>query len=118
MNPAASIWWTIGGVSGALAICTGAFGGHGLKDHVKDPKKLDTWKTAANYHLIHSVALMLVPFSKHHAIAGPLLLGGTVLFSGSLYVLTLSDKKVLGAVTPLGGLAMIGGWLALAIPSI
>ncbi|EGG21675.1 hypothetical protein DFA_01561 [Cavenderia fasciculata] len=113
MNP--SIWFSIGGLSGAAAIGFGAFGGHGLQNRVKEAKMLENWKTASYYHLINSVALLLVPFSKYHHIAGPLLASGTLLFSGSLYAMVLTDNRKLGMITPIGGLAMMGGWAALGL---
>eukprot|EP01133_Synstelium_polycarpum_P002915 gene2915-3349_t len=111
-----SIWWTVGCIYGALAITAGAFGGHGLNNLTKDPKKIDNWKTASYYQMFSSVALLCVPFAKNHRVAGPLILGGSILFSGSLYTMVLTDYRKLGILTPIGGLGMIGGWCAMAIP--
>lgn len=109
--------WKVGAVSGALAVGLGAFGAHGLQKapHViADPKLLETWKTASQYHLVHSVAMLAA--AAHPRAHSALLFGvGNVLFAGSLYALVLTERRWLGAVTPLGGLAYIGGWLALLL---
>lgn len=113
--------WIIvaGAVNGALAVMAGAFGAHGLKARLS-PELLATWHTGAEYHMYHALALVLVgvlagaaPNSTLNA-AGIALLAGIVLFSGSLYALSLSGMKILGAITPVGGVAFIAGWLLLA----
>ncbi|HEX8384625.1 MAG TPA: DUF423 domain-containing protein, partial [Rubricoccaceae bacterium] len=105
-------------VSGALAVATGAFGAHGLRDLVA-PERLDVWQTGAAYHLAHALAGLFAALagqaSRWGCRAGALFLAGTALFSGSLYALVLLDAAWLGAVTPLGGVALIAGWLALAL---
>ncbi len=109
------MWWTIAGIVGALGVALGAFGAHGLKNVVSDPALLVTWETAARYHLLHALALGLVAAHPGEPrIAGALFMAGIVLFSGSLYVLVLTEQRWLGAITPLGGLALIAGWLVLA----
>jgi uncharacterized membrane protein YgdD (TMEM256/DUF423 family) len=72
------------------------------------------WDTAARYHLLHSAVLLVTPFASR-AFAGPLVASGIVLFSGSLYLRVLLDQPKFGMITPLGGLALIGGWLSLAL---
>lgn len=110
------MWWRIGGVSGALAVVLGAFGAHGLKATVTDPHLLEVWDTGARYHLVHAVALcVLAAHPRPPRAAGIAFVAGTVLFSGSLYAMTLTDVRALGAVTPFGGVAFIVGWLALAL---
>eukprot|EP00695_Tsukubamonas_globosa_P000074 TRINITY_DN1059_c0_g1_i1.p2 TRINITY_DN1059_c0_g1~~TRINITY_DN1059_c0_g1_i1.p2 ORF type:complete len:140 (-),score=44.88 TRINITY_DN1059_c0_g1_i1:48-410(-) len=117
--PHGALWWKIGAISGALAVGLGAFGAHGLQKKVKDPKMLQNWNTAAHYHLVHSLAIMLVPFARRNmGLAGTLLTAGVTVFSGSLYAMVLTDQRKLGAVTPIGGVAMIGGWLALALACV
>ncbi len=109
------MWWTVAGVLGALGVVLGAFGAHGLKGVVTDPHLLEVWETAARYHLIHAVALLGV--AAHPArptLAGWLFVAGIVVFSGSLYTMTVTGHRWLGAITPIGGLCLIGGWLALA----
>ncbi|KAF0695397.1 Aste57867_13786 [Aphanomyces stellatus] len=110
-----SLWWKVGAVSGATAVVLGAFGAHGLQTRVKDPKLLKNWDTAAHYHLMHSIALLVVPFTRRPNVVGGLLTTGIVFFSGSLYTLVLTEQKKLGMITPLGGLAFIAGWLALLL---
>jgi uncharacterized membrane protein YgdD (TMEM256/DUF423 family) len=109
----------IGALSAALAVAAGAFGAHALADAVTEAR-LGTWQTASSYHLAHALGLVLVGLamlrwpSRATRAAGGLLLAGTVLFSGSLYALVLLDAPALGAITPLGGVAFIAGWVALA----
>jgi len=115
----------------ALAVVTGAFGAHGLKTLVS-PAQLAVWQTAVLYHLIHGVGLLGIaalapqlggfagraPYSRLLRSAVWCLLLGLVLFSGSLYLLVLTDTPRLGAVTPMGGVALIAGWLALALAAV
>jgi len=119
MSPPA--WLGTGALLGAAAVAIGAFGAHGLKSRVS-PEHLIVFETAARYHLIHALALVAVawasdrlPGSAAAQVSGWLFLCGIGLFSGSLYLLVLSGARWLGAVTPLGGVALIGGWIALAI---
>lgn len=113
--------WIIaaGAINGALAVIAGAFGAHGLKAKLA-PELLATWHTGAEYHMYHALALVLVgaiaAAQPQAALTGPAvaLLTGIVIFSGSLYLLALTGVKTLGAVTPIGGLAFIVGWLWLA----
>lgn len=113
--------WMIvaGALNGALAVMAGAFGAHGLKSKLA-PELLATWNTGAEYHMYHALALVLVgaiaAAQPQVSLNGPgaAFAVGIVLFSGSLYVLALSGVKILGAITPFGGLAFIVGWLWLA----
>jgi uncharacterized membrane protein YgdD (TMEM256/DUF423 family) len=110
----ASTAFRFGAVSGATAVLLGAFGAHALAKVNPDPKAMETWKTAAQYHLAHSVALLAA--SGHRSrLPAALFAGGILVFSGSLYLLVLSEKKWLGAITPIGGLLLTGGWLALLL---
>ncbi|KAI9909592.1 hypothetical protein PsorP6_014842 [Peronosclerospora sorghi] len=108
ISPSLSVWWKVGAVGGASGVALGAFGAHALKDRVKDPKLLKNWTTASQYQLIHSVALLVTPMCRRPNVAGGLLATGTLLFSGSLYVMTLTGEKRLGALTV--GNAMNGGF--------
>ncbi|MCB9684828.1 MAG: DUF423 domain-containing protein [Alphaproteobacteria bacterium] len=109
------MWWRVAGVSGALAVMLGAFGAHGLKGWVDDPHLLEIWDKAARYHLVHAVALMgVAAHPRRPNVAGGGFVLGTLLFSGSLYAMTLTGATWLGAITPLGGLSFIAGWIALA----
>jgi uncharacterized membrane protein YgdD (TMEM256/DUF423 family) len=112
-------------VNGFLAVTLGAFGAHGLKARLAQlpdvAQRLAWWQTAADYHLFHALALGVLALSCERLPglwlrrAGGSMLTGIVLFSGSLYAMSLSGLTVLGAVTPFGGLALLVGWGALAI---
>ncbi len=97
-------------------VALGAFGAHALKGKV-DPYLLDVFKTGVLYHLIHALGLFAVAWLSTHSQdpkifwAGILMVAGIVLFSGSLYAMTLTGIRALGAVTPLGGLSFLAGWL-------
>lgn len=109
------MWWGIAGVMGALGVGLGAFGAHGLRGTVTDPRLLEVWETAARYHLIHAVALLAVAaHPRPPALAGWFFVAGIVIFSGSLYTMTLTGARWLGAITPIGGVALIIGWLMIA----
>lgn len=107
--------------SGALAVTLGAFGAHGLRDKI-EPRLMETFQTAVEYQMIHSLALLMVALMISHFgrtlaldISIYAFIGGIILFSGSLYGLVLTELRWLGPVTPLGGLFFITGWLALAV---
>lgn len=110
----------LGSLGGLLGVILGAFGSHGLKARLS-PDMIDIWQTAVQYQFFHSLALLicgLLMLQKPEALlvgwAGAAFAAGILLFSGSLYLLTLSGIKTLGAITPIGGLAMIIGWCVLA----
>jgi uncharacterized membrane protein YgdD (TMEM256/DUF423 family) len=109
----------LGAISGALAVALGAFAAHGLRSRVS-ADALAAFETGARYHMYHALALLAVAWavgrwpSAWTAAAGWLFVAGTVLFSGSLYLLAVTGVRALGAITPFGGLAFILGWLALA----
>lgn len=105
---------------GATAVMTGAFGAHGLKALVT-PERLDVWSTAAHYQLTHAILLAVVAIllnrcgqSKALLWSAIFLTVGITIFSGSLYLLVLTDTGWLGAITPLGGTALIAAWFMLA----
>lgn len=110
----------IGALSACMAVATGAFGAHGLRKLV-GPDLLATWETAARYQMYHALALLAVaalatgPGEAPARWAGRLFIAGTVLFSGSLYALVLTGITRIGVVTPLGGVAFLAGWIALAL---
>jgi uncharacterized membrane protein YgdD (TMEM256/DUF423 family) len=116
----------LAGVLGFLGVALGAFGAHGLKRRLEGlpdgEQRLAWWQTGAQYHLIHALAVGLAAEvasrSPGGTVAGWLFLGGIVLFSGSLYAMTLTGKRALGAVTPIGGLLFLGGWAALAAAAL
>lgn len=111
-------WLAIGAVLAALGVAMGAFGAHALKGHLT-PERLEVWKTATHYHLLHAVAVALLGATIATTLPGAetslkLLTAGLVVFSGTLYLLCLTGVGWLGAITPIGGLLMIAGWLTLA----
>lgn len=109
-----------GAISMALAVSLGAFGAHALKK-VLSPEMLTIYHTGVEYHFYHALGLLLVGTlatkfdSKWIRWSGILLLAGIIIFSGSLYVLALSGIKAFGAITPVGGLSFIAGWICLAV---
>jgi uncharacterized membrane protein YgdD (TMEM256/DUF423 family) len=111
------MWWRVAGIVGALGVALGAFGAHGLEARVTDPHLIEVWNTGARYHLVHAVALLgVAAHPRKPALAGWLFVAGIILFSGSLYLLGVTGITKLGMITPLGGLCMVAGWLALAFP--
>ncbi len=112
-----SPWVPAAALLGAAGVALGAFGAHALRGRLP-PELLATWQTAVQYHLFHSVALLalgLYATASGRPVRLPALLlaGGIVLFSGSLYLLAGAGQRWAGPVTPLGGLLLIAGWLAL-----
>jgi uncharacterized membrane protein YgdD (TMEM256/DUF423 family) len=111
-------WIVTGAVWGLAGVGLGAFGAHGLKSLTSE-QGLAWWETAARYHLFHAVALVLLGLLQNHRPggdgAGWAFLLGSVLFSGTLYAMALGAPRWLGAVTPVGGLGMMLGWLLLAL---
>jgi uncharacterized membrane protein YgdD (TMEM256/DUF423 family) len=114
---------SIGALSGFVAVAAGAFGAHALRDRLS-ADMLQVFQTGVTYQMYHALALVGVGMllarysidgSPWLSAAGWLFIVGSVLFSGSLYLLSLSGTTWLGAVTPLGGVAFLAGWLALAI---
>lgn len=114
-------WAWMGCIAMALAVGAGAFGAHGLKESVT-PERMEVWRTAARYHAYHALALIALELLQAHVkgrpgfkLAGILFLAGLVIFSGSLYLLVLTDQGWLGAITPIGGVAWIVAWSTLAV---
>lgn len=112
---------TIAGISGALAVGLGAFGAHGLEPILIQNGRLDTFETAVSYHFYHTLGLLglgilalIKPEWKGLSLAAWGMFLGILIFSGSLYILSLTGITWLGAITPIGGVGFILGWLALA----
>lgn len=110
----------IGCLSGFVGVGLGAFGAHALRSRVA-PERLVTFETGVRYLLVHAFAFFAVvavrtwgPDSSASAVAGIAFVVGVLLFSGSLFLLVLTDTPALGAVTPFGGVALLVGWAALA----
>lgn len=117
MSYSAKLLLTIGGANATLVVILGAFGAHALKARLA-PELMATYQTAIQYHLFHALGLLIIgllvlwfPASTYLRWAGWLMLAGIVLFCGSLYLLSLSGVRWLGAITPLGGLAFIVAWV-------
>jgi uncharacterized membrane protein YgdD (TMEM256/DUF423 family) len=108
-----------GAVFMVLAVLLGAFGAHALKTQLS-PEMLAVYKTGVEYQFYHALCLLIVGLIGFHIQSkwlnwsGILISTGIILFSGSLYALTLTGIKVLGAITPIGGLAFVAGWICLA----
>ena len=114
----ASTAFRLAAILGFLAVALGAFGAHGLKDLLMRNGMLPVWEKAVFYHIIHAVVLLfLASRAPLQNVAIWLFLVGVVVFSGSLYLLAFTGIKWLGAITPVGGLCLLGGWLTLAIAS-
>jgi uncharacterized membrane protein YgdD (TMEM256/DUF423 family) len=112
-------------INGFLAVALGAFGAHGLKSYLAPlsdaARRLEWWETASHYHLFHALALGVLASwagsgdDRALRLAGGAMLAGIVLFSGSLYAMTLTGQTRLGIVTPFGGLALLVGWGSLLV---
>lgn len=110
----------LGAVSALVAVAAGAFGAHALRARL-DPALLIVFETGARYQMFHALALIAVAWAgtrwpgRMVSLAGWCFVAGTVLFSGSLYALALTGHRAFGAITPLGGVAFLAGWLSLAL---
>ncbi|MCU0950766.1 MAG: DUF423 domain-containing protein [Burkholderiaceae bacterium] len=113
------LFFSLGAASGAIAVAAGAFGAHGLKARVT-PDLLVVFETAARYQMYHALALLAVAWAVSRwpgwrtRGAGWCFVAGTLIFCGSLYALVGSGVRALGAITPVGGVLFIAGWLLLA----
>ena len=113
------IWVAVAAINGLICVAGGAFGAHGLEKRLA-PDMLDIFETGVRYHMYHALAMLLAAAAMPHIHAGSARAAciafqtGIVLFSGSLYVLTISGVTQLGAITPLGGVAFLIGWGLLA----
>lgn len=113
----------IGALAGVVGVALGAFGAHGLRSRLT-PEMLAVFETGVRYQMYHALALVAlgaispVLGGRLPAVAGWAFTAGILLFSGSLYVLALTDIRILGAITPLGGVAFLIGWACVAIAAI
>lgn len=106
--------WLLGG-AGASAVALGAFGAHALRDTL-NAQSIELWHTAVQYHFYHALALGLAVLLGGSARRAMLAFAiGIVLFSGSLYVLALGAPRLVGVITPLGGVSFIVGWILLGV---
>ncbi|MEX2165292.1 MAG: DUF423 domain-containing protein [Sulfuricaulis sp.] len=121
MFSTAKLFLILGGINAALVVMLGAFGAHGLKARMT-AEMLAVYQTGVHYHLFHALGQLAVGIVALHIVdsvylkwAGWLMLAGIILFSGSLYVLSVSGLRWLGMVTPFGGLAFIAAWIVFVI---
>lgn len=114
-------WPAVAALALALAVALGAFGAHGLRDRL-DAYSLGIWEKAVFYHVVHALGMLVAPVLARAGLASPvetwwaclLLALGILLFSGSLYLLAVTGLRWLGAVTPIGGVLFLAGWVTLA----
>lgn len=111
----------LGSINAFLSVALGAFGAHGLKGTLS-PERLEVYQTGVTYHMMHALALILIAILADKWVdsslvsgAGWAMLIGIILFSGSLYALSITGISILGAITPFGGVAFLTGWVMLAI---
>jgi len=114
----------IGAINAFLAVALGAFGAHGLEGRVEQ-KYLEIWKTGVTYQMFHASGLLIVgvllgrlPANALLSWSGWMMLIGIILFSGSLYVMTLTKISILGAITPLGGLSFLAAWILIVVAAV
>ncbi|EJN02718.1 DUF423 domain-containing protein [Herbaspirillum sp. YR522] len=109
----------VGAVNMFIAVCCGAFGAHGLKKMLSE-ELLAVWHTAVTYQVMHALGMIAVALLMPRfggaclSWAGNLMLAGIVIFSGSLYLLALTGTRILGAITPIGGVAFLAAWVLVA----
>ena len=117
----------IGAILAFLGVVLGAFGAHALKEKFPEPRYEQIWNTAVQYQMYHALGLILLGILSMDALlgssgllswAGYLMLAGVVFFSGSLYVLSVTGVKKLGAITPIGGLLFLVAWILLFVEVI
>ncbi len=125
LNDMTRIFLAIAATLGGISVILGAFASHALQDRLSE-RALEIWQTGTKYQMYHALALIFIALllerfpngSTPLIMAGYAFIAGIVLFSGSLYALSLSGIKILGAVTPLGGVAFITGWICLVIAAL
>lgn len=113
------LFFVLGALLAGIGVAAGAFGAHGLRDRLS-AEMLAIFETGVRYHLIHALALLITAWASTRWAeglttgAGWLFVVGIVVFSGSLYLLSLTETRWLGAITPIGGVAFLVGWALLA----
>ena len=112
-----------GALLGFIGVAAGAFGAHAIRERVS-VERLDNWKTAADYQLWHALATIAAGLAAARwesgaaAVAGWCFVAGTLVFSGSLYTLAVTDRRKLGAITPMGGVLFLFGWALLVVAAL
>jgi uncharacterized membrane protein YgdD (TMEM256/DUF423 family) len=113
------LFFAIGAVTAFVGVALGAFGAHGLKTRI-EPELLAVFETGVRYQMYHALAMFAVAWAASRwpgaatSASGWLFVAGTIVFSGSLYLLSVTGVRWLGAITPFGGVALLAGWLCLA----
>lgn len=114
----------LGSINAFLAVGLGAFGAHGLKSRIS-PEMLEIYQTGVQYHIFHALGLILIGIIAHWLSesnlilwSGALILAGIVVFSGSLYILSITGIRSFGAVTPIGGVTFLAGWILMAFAAL
>jgi uncharacterized membrane protein YgdD (TMEM256/DUF423 family) len=114
----------IGAINAFLAVAFGAFGAHGLKDKL-DAHYLEIWKTSVTYQMFHALGILVIAMllgkvatSSLFTWSGWLMLAGIILFSGSLYILSLTKIGILGAITPIGGVCFLAAWILIVVGAV
>ena len=121
--PQEKVFFSFGSASGFFSVCAGAFGAHALKAKLSQ-EMLAVFETGVRYQLAHALVLLILPWalSRFHPVlvrrAGWFFMAGSVIFSGSLYLLVLTGVRIWGAVTPAGGLMLLAGWFLLFLSSL
>lgn len=114
----------LGAIFAMIAVILGAFGAHALKDKFAEPRFAAVWETAVQYQMYHALGLLVIGIIGHETLlgsssllswAGYLMMTGIIFFSGSLYILAVTGVKKLGAITPIGGVLFISGWIIFII---
>ena len=112
------LFFLVGSISALIAVGLGAFGAHGIKGRLT-PEMLNAFEVGVRYQMYHALALLAVAWALSRwpraeiTVAGWLFIAGTIIFSGSLYLLSLTGVRWIGAITPIGGVAFLLGWLSL-----
>ena len=120
MPPTAKLFLFLGSLSSLAAVALGAFGAHAMKGKLSN-EMMSIYQTGVQYHFYHALGLFIVAFAATHLSSGLvkwsgwLMFSGILVFSGSLYALSLTSIRILGAITPIGGVAFIVAWLLLAV---
>src|SRR4051812_10620898 len=111
-----SLLFRIAAALGFLAVALGAFGAHALRSTIEANGMLEAWNKAVLYHFVHALVLFVLALQPNtNRLAWGLFFSGIILFSGSLYLMALTNLRVLGAITPLGGLCFLAGWAWLIV---
>lgn len=118
-----SVWIIIGAISGFITVGIGAFGAHGLKEILQNNQTTNIYNKAVLYQMFHSIAILIIGLLEMYTeksifLSGLFLTLGILIFSGSLYILSITNLKWIGAITPIGGLCFLIGWIILVLFAI